>query len=113
MEEFQQRIPFHARLKESTKIRLLHVNQIPVIVHIENKKGEYKQKYIVNPDYTLSTFMSIIRKRESLRPHESFFVLISATTMPTISTTMLELYRQYSEMDGLLYITFMKESTFG
>ena len=103
------------RLIESNKIRLKYPDRIPVIV--EKKENSQildidKNKFLVPYDLTLSQFVYVIRKRMKLAPEMAIFVFIQ-NQIPTQHVLMTELYHDYKDEDGFLYITYSGENTFG
>ncbi|OQR68229.1 gamma-aminobutyric acid receptor-associated protein 2-like [Tropilaelaps mercedesae] len=71
-----------------------------------------KQKFLVPDDISVAQFMWIIRRRIALSPERALFVFVGRV-MPQTSTNMGELYAQYKDPDGFLYLTYSGENTFG
>jgi GABA(A) receptor-associated protein len=107
---------FEARLEESTKIKEKYVDRIPVIIekHISatNIAKIDKSKYLVPSSMTLAQFLVVIRKRVQLAPEQSIFFFINNTLQPT-SSTMSEIYNNFHDKDGFLYLNYTSENTFG
>jgi GABA(A) receptor-associated protein len=105
---------------ESIQIERLknkYPNRLPVIVTRANYSSKdlpflSKNKYLVPNDITIGAFVYIIRKNLNLRPEVALFVLVG-NTLPTTSTSMGELYDLYKTEDGVLYISYTSENTFG
>lgn len=107
---------FEFRLNESSRMHKKYKNKICVIV--EKAKGSYlkdidKRKYLVPEDLTLGGLSIVIRKRMSLESHESLIFFIDGKHLFPIETPISTIYNMHSDPDGLLYITYSNENTFG
>ena len=71
-----------------------------------------KKKYLIESDMNLGQVMYIIRKRVKIDSKKAIFLFVENVLAPN-STTMGELYKEHARPDGLLYITYRAESTFG
>ncbi|EEC05413.1 gamma-aminobutyric acid receptor associated protein, putative, partial [Ixodes scapularis] len=69
-----------------------------------------KQKFLVPSDITVAQFMWIVRKRIHLSPEKALFVFVGRL-MPHLS--MGDLYGTYRDEDGVLYLGYSGENTFG
>jgi GABA(A) receptor-associated protein len=104
------------RLEESKKMREKYSNRIPILVeskcdHIDNTNIQHK--YLVPEDMTLAHFAFVVRSRISLKREESIFLLVSTKqTLVPSSQSIGQIHKTYNE-NGFLYITLMKENTFG
>lgn len=113
--QFQEDHTLEHRITEAQKIRTRYPDRIPVIVErADNSEIEMidKRKYLVPNDITVAQFMWIIRKRIDLAPEKAIFLFVDKI-VPQSSWTMGELYNQYRNKDGFLYIAYSGESTFG
>lgn len=61
---------------------------------------------------TIGQFIYVIRKSMKLTPEKALFVFVGET-LPATSTLVSELYRDYRDEDGFLYMIYSGESTFG
>ena len=104
------------RLEESKKMREKYSNRIPILVeskcdNIDNSKIQHK--YLVPEDMTLAHFAFVVRSRISLKKEEAIFLLVSTKqTLVPSSQAIGQIHKTYNE-NGFLYITLMKENTFG
>ena len=90
---------------------------MPVIVERARNKTDVpdidKAKFLVPSDLTVGQFVYVIRKRLSLSADKALFVFVGAALPPT-SQLMREVYAQHADReDGLLYVRYSGESTFG
>ena len=113
---FQSNNGFEERLNESTKIIEKYPSRVPIIVERDEKCINIplidKKKYLVPSDITVGQFMYIIRKRIKLDEDKSMFIIVNNTLPPT-ATPIMDIYNQYKDKDGFLYITYSGENTFG
>lgn len=68
-----------------------------------------KKKYLVPADLTVGQFVYVIRKRIKLEPEKAIFIFVEETLPPT-AMLMADLYKQYQDEDGFLYITYSGEN---
>ena len=115
MASFKEKNKFENRITESSRIKEKFPGRIPVIVERGPKSHVPlidKNKFLVPGDLSIGQFIYIIRKRLTLSPETALFVYIS-NVLPTTSTLMRELYAQYKDNDGFLYLSYTGENTFG
>lgn len=106
---------FEHRKAESAKIRGRYPDRVPVIV--EKAPGSHiqeidKRKFLVPADISVAQFMWIIRQRIDLPPEKAIFIFVGKT-LPQSSATLSEVYEQYKDDDGFLYVCYSGENTFG
>ena len=112
---FNKQYSFEQRKRESGIIAEKYQNRVPVIVEKNARSGVKnidRSKFLVPSDLTVGQFAYIIRKRIELRPEEALFVFIN-DTLPSISSTMADLYKECKNADGFLYVTYSGENFFG
>ena len=107
---------FDKRIQESNKMLSKHPNSICVI--IEKSKSDNtipdidKHKYLIPKELTVGQLLYVIRKRIHLTPQQAIFFYVN-NTLPSSSITIENLYKQYKDPDGFLYIRYTGENTFG
>ncbi len=115
-EYYKDKIPFNYRVKESSRVRSKFPDKIPAIVEIASNTKDLpiidKSKFLVPKNLTLGQFIFVIRRRLVLPSEKALFVFIN-NTLPTTSTLMSEIYNQYVDKDGFLYVRYTSENTFG
>lgn len=113
---FREKYTFEQRRKEYEKIAPKFENKIPVIVQRSGTDTDIPQidrhKFMVPSDVTISQFAHVIRKRIKLKPDYALFFFVN-NTMPSMSSPMSQIYKEYHDKDGFLYINYSGESTFG
>ena len=113
---FKKKHPFTERKSESDKIKAKYQDRIPIIVTKDPKcqlKDINKNKFLAPVDLTLGQFLCVIRKRVELQDSEALFVFVNESTLATTSSTIGELYDEFQDPDGFLYLLYCSENAFG
>ena len=104
------------RQERCRTIRMKFPTRIPVIV--EKQAGSDvpdldKYQFLVPADLTMGQFGYVIRKRLTLSSEKALF-LFCKNAIPPTSAIMSAVYDRYQDkQDGMLYITYAGENTFG
>lgn len=85
-------------------------DKIPIMIRDTNNKTQLK--LLVPKKMFISQLIYIIRKKIKLNEYESIFIMVN-NTMPPGNSIVNDIYKKHRDMDGLLYITYTKENTFG
>ncbi len=113
---FIDKFTFKERHDESFRIIGKFPDRIPIIcernIYVKNCPDIDKHKYLVPCDITVGQFMQVIRKRIKLPPKDALFLFINNQIF-SAGTSMGSIYDTNKNLDGFLYITYSKESTFG
>ena len=116
MYSFKNRYPFKQRKHDCDQILLKYPDRVPVLCekhpYSKNAPDIDKHKYLVGYDLTLGQFMSVIRKRMSIKPEVGLYIFINGI-INSNSTLLQELYLDFKDYDGFLYIEYDVENTFG
>jgi GABA(A) receptor-associated protein len=104
------------RIREAHEIMTKYPGRIPIIVEKSLNAKDVpdidKSKFLCPDTITLGQFIYIIRRRLVLPPEKALFIFIK-NTLPLASQLIKEVYAQYRDTDGFLYVTYTGESTFG
>ena len=103
------------RKAESQKIRTKYPDRVPIIVEKEGNSDIAeidKKKYLVPSDLTVGQFIYVIRKRIKLDSEKAIFVFVKSV-LPPSSALVTNIYTEYKDADGFLYLTYSGENTFG
>ncbi|XP_037006814.2 microtubule-associated proteins 1A/1B light chain 3C [Artibeus jamaicensis] len=114
---FKQRKSLATRQEEVAGIRAKFPNKIPVVVERYSKEKSLpvldKTKFLVPQELTMTQFLSIIRSRMVLGATEAFYLLVNDKSAVSMSATMADIYRDYRDEDGFLYMTYTSQEMFG
>lgn len=61
----------------------------------------------------LFPFPSSIRSRMALTATQAFYLLVNNKSLASMSLTMAEVYRDYKDEDGFVYMTYASQEMFG
>ena len=116
MTGFKDKYPFKQRKIDCSQILSKYPDRIPVICekhpYSRSAPDIDKHKYLVGFDLTVGQFMSVIRKRMYLKPELALYIFINGS-IPSNSTILQNLFLDYKDDDGFLYINYDVENTFG
>ena len=113
---FKDRYTFQERSAESRKILEKFPGRIPIIVEraLKDKSTPLidKNKFLCPGDLTVGQFLFIIRNRMKLASEKALFVFINDSLPPT-NTLIKQVYYQFRQEDGFLYMSYCGENVFG
>ena len=104
------------RKAEYEKVQKLNPGKIGIICEKAPKSqipDIEKTKYLINEEFNLTQFTTIIRKKLNLDQKEALFFLVNGKTSLTGDLTMLEIYKKYKDEDGFLYVAYASEIIWG
>ncbi|OXA57582.1 microtubule-associated proteins 1A/1B light chain 3C [Folsomia candida] len=114
---FKQRKPLATRKEEVASIRTKFPTKIPVIVERYHKENSLppldKTKFLVPQEITMSQFITIIRNRLQLNSQQALYLLVSNRNLASLSRPLTQVYRDYRDEDGFLYVTYASQEVFG
>ena len=113
---YKSKVSFIERKIEVTNILQKYPDRIPIICE-KNQKSKStpeidKNKYLVPNDLIVGQFMYVIRKRLHIGHEKAIFLFINGYIPPS-ACYMRDIYNNYKDDDGYLYITYSGENTFG
>jgi len=112
---FKSKYNFKDRKAESTKVMKRHPDRIPIICEKTEKSNIPdidKHKYLVPADLTVGQFIYVIRKRLELPSEKAIFLFIDGI-IPSSSALIKNVYDNYKNEDGFLYVYYSGENVFG
>ena len=116
MSVFKSRHSFQSRVEDFERIRQRFPGRIPIIVEKASRATDApplaKQKFLAPDAMSMGQFIYVIRRSMNLPPEKALFVFCG-DILPTTATPMRELYHNYRDQDGFLYLCYSSESTFG
>ncbi len=106
---------FEERKRQSLKMIEKYPDRCCIIVN-KMKKANVpdidRNKYLVPKTITIGQFIYVIRKRINLPSDKALFIYVG-NILPSTSDFVGNVYNNHVSDDGLLYITYSGESTFG
>lgn len=115
---FKSKNSFKSRSDESKRIMEKYPDRFPIICEKANNKNNKdiplidKNKYLIPQDLTIGQFVYVIRNRIKLPAEKAIFLFVGGI-IPSNSEIISNVYNQYKDNDGFLYITYSGESVFG
>lgn len=118
MGRYKDQVSFVERKESSARLRAKYGGTMyPVVVEPANDKAPaiQKNKFMIPGELTIGQFVYIIRRRlvKMLPPTQAIFVYVRLTILPPTHTTIAHAYADYHDPDGILYIEYSLENTFG
>lgn len=115
---FKDEFSLDKRKAESENLMSKYPNRIGIIVEQEKYNNSIiphidKRKYAVYNDMKFSSFMNVIRNRLKLSPEIALIFFVNGSNILTGNQIMSEIYNQYKDEDGFIYIKYTGENTFG
>jgi len=116
-DNFKRKHKVGERIKVCGDVRIKYPTRVPIICEPGRHASALaldKCKYLVPETLTMGQFSYIIRKRmKRLESHKALYLTCNGV-LPCINETAGDIYRRAADKeDGLLYITYSLESTFG
>ncbi|XP_055683959.1 microtubule-associated proteins 1A/1B light chain 3A-like [Lutzomyia longipalpis] len=72
-----------------------------------------QRKYVIPQEMSMSQFHQMVRQRMNLSPSKALFFLVNNRTMVSLGKSLLEVYDEFQDADGFLYITYASQDVFG
>ncbi|KAJ8338011.1 hypothetical protein SKAU_G00369770 [Synaphobranchus kaupii] len=117
LKPFKQRKCLATRKHEVCSIRSKFPNKLPVIVerYIREKHLPLldKTKFLVPFELTMGQFLALLRSKIDLDSTQTLYLLVSERSMSCMAASMGEVYSQYRDADGFLYLTYASQDMFG
>jgi GABA(A) receptor-associated protein len=112
IDDYKTKYTYEQRVEQSSKIMRKYEARIPVLVFSKDVILN-KFKFLVPSDLSFSQFVYIVRQRiENLKENEALYFFVKDNLISP-NSTLIQLYDEYKDDDGHIYITITKETTFG
>jgi GABA(A) receptor-associated protein len=112
---FKDSLTLQRRREISAKILATHNDKVPVIVNaaVASLPQLQKQKFLAPKHFTMAQFISEMLDQLPVdgTMHMCFFVGKGVAAMP--AQLMQQIYEQYKDEDGFLYVTYNEHKTYG
>jgi GABA(A) receptor-associated protein len=97
MKKYPGRIPVYVKRADNIGSKLPEIN---------------RHKFLIPQDFTLHALQHTVRLYLKLKPEQAIFLFIN-NNIPIYTDSLAQLYEKYRDKDGLLYVTYSTENTFG
>jgi GABA(A) receptor-associated protein len=115
--EFSQKNNLEQRKEFSKKLNFKYPDCIPVIIkkNINDKilQDIDKNRYLIPKNLNMSEVIYIIRNRIKIESKSALFIFVGNGTLVPSNYSIKEVYDNYKNEDGFLYIIYTAENTFG
>jgi GABA(A) receptor-associated protein len=113
-QNFRKTHSLEERRKCSTKMRAMYPERVPVLLERADRNiPELKKyKFLVPMETTMGRFVFDVRQYVSIGPTQALYLFINDTIVPN-QKNFAEIYHQYHDEDGFVYIKYSGENTFG
>ena len=115
--DYKEHYSFKYRLDEATRMLAKYPENILII--LQRAKGcnqncpiIQKNKYMIKNDTSFIQFMMIVRNNLKLPDNIGLF-FYCGNIIPSPSNLIVQLYKEYKDADGYLYIYYNTENVFG
>ena len=120
MKPFKEAHTFDKRSQLATKIRKNYPDRVPVIVEPVQRERRTvtlnQQKYLVPQDSTMGQFLTEVRKNAQISSRDALYLFCDSPkgeVLVPISKSIGDVYQEYKDPCGFLFITVALEQTFG
>lgn len=114
--KFKATHPLSQRKAEAERIRKKYPDRYPLIIEKSDTRDGLtdidKNKFLIPNDLTIGQLSFVIRKRINLGPEQALFLFIN-NEIPPVSAMIGNLYNQFIDEDGFMYVVYSGETTFG
>ena len=112
--KYQKKHSFAKRKAESASVIIKYPNRIPIICEsATNEINLDKSKFITSDDLTFGQFLYVIRKRAKIKHEKAIYLLTERNNAPPQHMYMVNVYNEYVNEDGFLYIVVNGDTAFG
>ena len=118
LKAYKEQYSLEERKLESSEVIDKYPKRVPVIIEKYKECSNTipnitKKKFLVPNDITIGQFTYIIRKRIKLEAEHAIFLFVGKNNIPPSSKLISEIYTNYKDEDGFLYMVYSGENTFG
>jgi len=97
--------------RKARRLKEKHPDHLPIIIITNIKMEQYK--FLPHKDSTLAQLLSILRGYMVKLKSTQGVIMTVNNTLPSLSTTVGELYKEYASTDEYLHICLTVENMFG
>ena len=110
---FKKKLSFGKRLQLYKKIVENNENLIPIIIQVHKncKLKLNREKWLVDSEITISELLIKLREQTNIENNETIFIFNVGKKLLNTMDNMKDLYRNYKDDDGFLYLIISLENT--
>jgi GABA(A) receptor-associated protein len=117
MSKFKDTNSLDNRKSESARIIQKYPDRIPIICERSDTERSLpeldRKKYLTPSSLTFAEFQFVIRKRIDLKSDQALYCFVGETALVPVGRTLSDIYNEFKNEDGFLYVVYASESTFG
>jgi len=127
MSSYKNSVSLKVRKEATKNILDKYPDKCPIYLTFDNKivlkprSGTNFNKYIINNSLTVGQYLSILKKKIEMGENIGLTLFINIykndklvnTTLPILSTSIENVYANFKDEDGFLYMNLIAENTFG
>jgi len=119
--KYKDTMSFEDRKKRSNSLLSKYQDKIPVILE-KSKKDKYlpnieKNKLLVSHDMTVTTIIQLLKKNIKINEHTAIYIITTDKENNEIMLSgpqsITNIYDNYKNNDGFLYLEYCTENVFG
>ena len=115
---FKEKVTYDERVKECQNMLDLYPDKISMIVERSPRASSstpylHKRKFLAAKDMSLFEFLIVVRNRFNIRDSQTILFFVNDTTLLPQTMPLSEVYNQYRDHDGFVYLKYSTENTFG
>lgn len=115
---FKEKYTYEARENESTKMLSRYPDKGCFILERSKNASATtpfinKRKFLISLDMKLFEFIIVLRNRFNMNAQQSLLFFVNDNVMVPSTIKVAELFHQYRDHDGFVYLKYTSENTFG
>lgn len=115
---FKEKFTYEERAKECQNMLERYPDKVSMIVERSqsapsNAPYLHKRKFLAAKDMSLFEFLIVIRNRFNIDHSQSILFFVNDTTLLPQTMPISEVYHNYRDHDGFVYLKYSVENTFG
>lgn len=95
------------------QIKKIYPDRIPIVFKNHEQMKMAKTKYLVPNSITVGDLLVVVRKQVHLNKYEALFLFVGNGTCLLGTDSIESVYATHKDHNGMLYIRYDVENTFG
>lgn len=115
---FKEKFTYDERVKECKAMLDRYPDKVSIIIERSPSASSgtvylHKRKFLAAKDMSLFEFLIIIRNRFNIQHSHTILFFVNDTTLLPQTMLISDVYNQYRDHDGFVYLKYSTENTFG